>query len=177
MSRVWYFAYGSNMEPATFRGRRGIEYSRAVGARLRGWRLVLDKPPLIPIGEAFANIVPEAGADVCGVAYEITAEELEHVEMTEGVLLDNYRRTEIELSPLAPPPAALRAFTLTADRRDPSLLPSDRYMACLIAGALEHGLPAEWIEVLRAVPTTPESAEAARVRPLLDEVMRRPRSR
>src|SRR6266478_7773083 len=56
--RVWYFAYGSNMETATLRGRRGIEPLCALGARAAGWRLVLDKPPLVPVGEAFANIVP-----------------------------------------------------------------------------------------------------------------------
>jgi len=49
--RIWYFAYGSNMQAATFRGRRGIEPLRALAARLPGWRLVLDKPPLVPVGE------------------------------------------------------------------------------------------------------------------------------
>jgi hypothetical protein len=57
--RVWYFAYGSNMETATLRGRRGIEPLCALGARAAGWRLVFDKPPLVPVGEAFANIVPD----------------------------------------------------------------------------------------------------------------------
>ena len=45
MSRVWYFAYGSNMQSATLRGRRGIAYRRALPARVSGWRVVFDKPP------------------------------------------------------------------------------------------------------------------------------------
>ena len=45
MAPLWYFAYGSNMETATFRGRRGIAYRQALPARLTGWQLVLDKPP------------------------------------------------------------------------------------------------------------------------------------
>ena len=53
--RAWYFAYGSNMQTATFRGRRGIEFRRALPARVPGWRLVLDQPPLLPIGEGFAS--------------------------------------------------------------------------------------------------------------------------
>src|SRR5438093_7822081 len=69
--RVWYFAYGSNMETATLRGRRGIESLRALGARAAGWQLVLDKPPLVPVGEAFANIVPDAHAAVLGVLYDL----------------------------------------------------------------------------------------------------------
>jgi hypothetical protein len=177
MERIWYFAYGANMETATFCGRRGIDFSRALAARAADWRLVLDKPPLLPVGEAFANIVTAPGAAVLGVAYEITADDLAHVELTEGVLIGNYRRAEVSISPLADPALAWRAYTLVSDRCDPTLLPSERYMACLIAGAVEHGLPAEWIEMLRAVPARPESAEAGRLRPLVDDALRRrPRS-
>ena len=79
---VWYFAYGSNMETATLRGRRGIEPLRALGARAAGWQLVLDKPPLVPVGEAFANIVPDARAAVLGVLYQLTPADWEHVELT-----------------------------------------------------------------------------------------------
>src|SRR5262249_56866257 len=32
MSAVWYFAYGSNMQSATFRGRRRIPWTRAPAA-------------------------------------------------------------------------------------------------------------------------------------------------
>jgi hypothetical protein len=53
----WYFAYGSNMQSATLRGRRGVGYARALPARVPGWRLVLDKPPLISVGHG-ANIAP-----------------------------------------------------------------------------------------------------------------------
>jgi hypothetical protein len=42
---MWYFAYGSNMESGTLRGRRGIPFRRAVAARAPGWRVVFDKPP------------------------------------------------------------------------------------------------------------------------------------
>jgi len=81
---VWYFAYGSNMHTATFSGRRGIRPARALAARATGWRLVLDKPPLVPVGEAFANIVPDAAAEVLGVLYEIGPADLEHVALTEA---------------------------------------------------------------------------------------------
>jgi hypothetical protein len=173
LERVWYFAYGANMETATFCGRRGIEFARALPARLFGWRLLLDKPPLLPIGEAFANIVAEPGAAVLGVAYEITADELAHVELTEGVLIGNYQRAEVSISPLADPAVVWPAYTLASDRRDPSLRPSQRYMACLIAGAVEHGLPAEWIEMLRAVSAGPDSPEAIRLRSIVDDALRR----
>src|SRR5262249_31220268 len=60
--RMWYFAYGSNMQSDTLHGRRGIAFRRAVAVRAPGWRVVFDKPPLLPIGEAFANIVPDPDA-------------------------------------------------------------------------------------------------------------------
>ena len=172
---LWYFAYGSNMQTATFCGRRGIDLRRAFAARAAGWRLVLDKPPLIPVGEAFANIVAAPEAEVFGVVYEVTAEELAHVELTEGVLIDNYRRVEIRVQTLGAAPEELAACTLVSDQHDPALRPSARYMACLIAGAEEHGLPAAWIDFLRSVPAGPETTGAARLRPVLDELMRRPR--
>ena len=173
VSTVWYFAYGSNMQTATFRGRRGIVYRRAVPARLAGWRLVVDKPPLVPIGHAFANVVPDPAGAVIGVLYEVTAADMEHVELTEGVRIGNYRRIDVTVAPLAPPPDGLVAATLVSDARATDLLPSDRYMACLVAGAEEHGLPAEWIARLRAIPCAPESAAAVRLRPLLDDALRR----
>jgi len=170
---MWYFAYGSNMQSATLRGRRGIQYHRAIAGRAVGWRLVLDKPPLVSIGESFANIIPDSDAEVLGVLYEIAAVDIEHIDVSEGVLLGNYRRIEIPVQPLSGPEQHVAAFTLTSDHRDPDLQPSTRYMDLLIAGALEHGLPAEYVAFLRSVPARVESVEAARLRPLIEQVIRR----
>ena len=172
---AWYFAYGSNMEAATFAGRRGIVFLRAVPARVAGWRLVLDKPGIVPVGHGFANIVPDASAAVLGVLYELRAVELDHLDLTEGVLIGNYRRIEVAAETLASPATQIAAQTFVSDRRDPSLRPSTRYLACLVAGALEHGLPAEYVEWLRAVPACEESVEALAFRPLLDDALRRRR--
>ena len=85
MPRVWYFAYGSNMQGATLRGRRGISWLQALPARVAGWRFVCDKPPLVPsMGESFANLVPEPGAEVWGVLFELDADDLAHVELTDS---------------------------------------------------------------------------------------------
>ncbi len=168
---VWYFAYGSNMQTATLCGRRGIGVHRAVPARVSGWRLVFDKPPLIDIGESFANIIPDAAAHVLGVAYEVSAEDLEHIELTEGVRLGNYVRTGVPAEPLFPSAEPITAFTLSSEHRDPNLQPSTRYMELIINGATEHRLPAEYIEWLRAVPANPPSPEAVRFRTLMDEAL------
>ena len=178
MTTLWYFAYGSNMQTATFRGRRGIEFRCAVPGRATGWRLVFDKPPLFPIGESFANVVPDATAEVTGVLYEIDGSDLRHIELTEGVPLGNYRRVEIEVQPLNDPMAApVSACTFTSEVRDRSLRPSDRYMKLVIEGAVEHALPAQHVAFLRAVPSQPESPAAALWRPLLDAVLEKMRCR
>jgi gamma-glutamylcyclotransferase len=173
---MWYFAYGSNMQSETLRGRRGVAFRRALPVRAPGWRVVFDKPPLFSIGEAFANIVPEPDATALGVAFEVGADDLAQIERSEGVSFGNYRRVELAVDPLAPcddPPAS--ATSLASERRDPSLLPSSRYMALVIAGALEHGLPAEYLEALRAIPAREQTAMARALRPLVDAAMQRRR--
>ena len=168
---VWYFAYGSNMQTATFRGRRGIEFERALPVRAPGWRLVLDKPPLLPIGESYANIVSDAGAEVLGVAYDVSADALQTIDLTEGVPVGNYARCTIDVLPLADDDAPMIAYTLVSDRRDATLLPSTRYVALLVEGALEHGLPGAYVEFLRAIPARAPSAAAMALRPLIDGAM------
>ena len=170
---IWYFAYGSNMQPATFGGRRGIVPLRTVPARLAGWQLVFDKPPLLPVGQGMANVVATAGAEVLGVAYAVTTDDLAHIELTEGVLIDNYRWITVEVTPLDGSGPPLEAVTLASDRRDASLLPSRRYMALLIEGAEAHGLPAEYVAWLRCCPAVEESPEALAARQLIDRAMKK----
>ena len=171
---VWYFAYGSNMQSGTLRGRRGIDYRRAVPVRANGWSLVFDKPPLLPTGNTVANIVPEDGASGLGVAFEITEEDLAHVEHTEGVGFGNYKRVELAVESLAAvDDAPVAAFSLSSDRRHPTTSPSIRYMTLVIEGAIEQGLPGAHVEWLRAIEACEESAEMAALRPMLDEFFKR----
>lgn len=173
MAHVWYFAYGSNLQSATLCGRRGVEVRRAVPVRAAGWRLVFDKPRLFG-GGSVANIVPEDGCHVVGVAFEISTDDHAHVELTEGVAIGHYQRVELVVEPLAaiddPPRAAL---SLSSDRRDVGLRPSTRYMGLVIDGALEHGLPDVHLEVLRAVATGEETVAEQALRPVIDAFMKR----
>ena len=172
---IWYFAYGSNMELATFSGRREIAFTQALPARADGWRLVLDKPPLVPMGCSFANIIADPTSYLYGVAYEIDQDGFAHLELTEGVPIGNYQRVEITVSPLRRASEPLLTYTLVSERLDPQLLPSERYLGCLINGALEHGLPADWIAHLRSQQRQPETKAEKLLRPLLDGGLRRMR--
>jgi len=172
---VWYFAYGSNVQSATLRGRRGIEYRRAVPVRVAGWRLVFDKPSLLPeVPHGFANIRQETGAVTIGVAFEMTADDLAHVELSEGVTFGNYARVMVEVEPLVALPDGPRlAASLTSERCNPTCRPSTRYMDIVVAGALEHGLPDEHVSFLRGIAAEPEHPKSAELRALLDEWMKK----
>jgi len=176
VSAVWYFAYGSNLSAEVFRGRRGIEPRHAVPGRLEGWRLVFDKPPLFDIGESYANLAEDAAHAALGVLYQISREDLEHVELTEGVPIGNYRSIEVAVAPLRGRDelgALVPSRTLVSDKRDASLCPSHRYMELVIAGAVAHGLPPEHVEFLRRVPSRPSTPAAEELRQRLDGLMRR----
>lgn len=173
---VAYFAYGSNMDPATLGGRRGIAWTRAVPALARGWRLALDKPSLLGTGEGMATIVRDDRAEVWGVLYEISAEDFEHLELTEGVRLGHYERVSLLVEPSAARddavPSPVPAFTLASDRREVGVRPTARYVGLLVAGATAHGLPEGWIAMLQAIVTAGESADAAAMRPVIDAAMK-----
>lgn len=172
MRHVWYFAYGSNMQSATLRGRRGVEYRRAIAAQLSGWQLVFDKPGLAGTGEAYATIVPAARATTYGVLFQVTPEDMTHIDLTEGVLIGAYRRVEVIATALHTR-TRRAAFTLASDRRHPTARPTTRYMNLVIEGAVEHGLPARHVDFLRTVPTREESPAAALLRPFVDQFMKK----
>lgn len=169
---IWYFAYGSNMQADTFRGRRGITWDRALPARVPGWRLTFDKPSLLPTGSTFANIVPDPTASVIGVAYFVTAEQLAHIELTEGVAIGNYKRAVVDAHPLDGSAALADVHTLTAEKAAPDRRPSTRYMGLVIAGALEHGLPADYLTWLKTIPTAEEGIAERAMRGVLDGALR-----
>lgn len=145
---VWYFAYGSNMQRATFESRRGMKPKESRGGRLDGHRLVFDLP--VGSGErGVANLVVDAAAETYGVLYRITPEELDFLDRTEGVDKGVYRRYQVSVAFLdAAEPAAVLAWTYLSDHGTTGRKPSPRYIGLLLAGASEHGLPAQYIRSL-----------------------------
>ena len=99
-------------------------------------------------------------------------------ELTEGVRLGNYQRVIVPVAPLVPQvDAPDTAVSLSSDRRDATLRPSKRYMELLIAGAQEHGLPVEYIDLLRRVSAGESTAAARDFRTLIDSGLRSLRRR
>lgn len=153
-----YFAYGSNLKASRMRAR--APSARAAGvARVRGYRLVLDKRGAD--GSAKANLAPAPGATVWGVLYALDPEEIPLLDRAEG----GYARVPVRAASEAA--EAQPAFTYVSERRLEER-PEDRrafpwYRALVLAGAREHGLPADWCEELAALPVRPEAEASERM--------------
>jgi cation transport regulator ChaC len=143
---IWYFAYGSNMQRATFESRRGMRPREARCGRLAGYRLAFDLP--VGSGErGVANLIVDANAETYGVLYRISTDELGVLDRTEGVDRGYYRRDEVRVRSLDAG-EAVTAWTYLSSHGTEGRLPSLRYMGLLLEGAREHGLPTHYVRAL-----------------------------
>lgn len=135
-----YFAYGSNMSSARLRER--ITSARPLGpVHVCDWRLAFNKPGRDGTGKA--NLVFESGARSWGVAYEIAGSEWERLDGFET----DYQRAHFRLERSDGSNLEAQAYLfLQADA--PALAPSGEYLDHLLAGAREHGLPADYIAAI-----------------------------
>lgn len=153
---LWYFAYGSNLDPGTFVGRRGMRPLAARVGVLHGFELRFDLP-VGPGERGVANVAPCAGDHVWGVLYQITPADAERLDRSEGVHRGYYQRLAVPVR--AQDTAEIAAFTYRSEVSRPERKPSRRYLGLLLAGAREHGLPLAWIERLRAWPLALDERE------------------
>jgi len=149
MSTLLYFAYGSNMFTARLRDR--CPSARALGtAALPGYALKWHKRSKDGSGKCDIVASDESEAIVYGVLYEIPKHEKPKLDRAEG-LGYGYDQVAIEVSQDGRP---VSAVAYVATNVDSTLKPFDWYHAHVVEGAVEHGLPAEYIAGLRAVEVT-----------------------
>lgn len=149
MDALWYFAYGSNLDPDTFLRRRGMHPLAAARTVLQGYRLTFDLP-VGPGERGVANVRADPDAVVHGVAYLVTTAEAEFLDKTEGVP-KVYQRRPVRLAPSpVGVPASLSgaAFTYESPHGVDGRKPSARYLGLILRGAKHHALPAAWIDEL-----------------------------
>jgi len=144
-SRLWYFAYGSNLHRSIFTERRNMQPLEVRWGWLDGYRLCFNIP-VGPCERGVANIELAPGARTCGGLYLLTADEFDRLDRTEGVHVDLYRRVAVEV--LTASAERIKAFAYQSSVIVEGRKPSPRYMRLLVEGAREHGLPAEWLSVL-----------------------------
>jgi gamma-glutamylcyclotransferase (GGCT)/AIG2-like uncharacterized protein YtfP len=134
--RVYYFAYGSNMLPTRLIER--IEkYHTAFRARLPGYKFMYNKKGVD--GTAKANIATDGNAEVCGVCFEIDAEDLKQLSNYEGgydqrqIVVTNENRDEV------------RAVTYISASVDNTLRASTEYKGIVLKGAKHWELSEDYI--------------------------------
>ncbi len=97
---VWYFAYGSNMDPARLKERctdKGAPILERVAGHLAGWRLAFNKQRLRRPGEGVANVVEDPAGLVEGTLNRMPPAGLDLLDIDEGVSLGQYRRHSVRV--------------------------------------------------------------------------------
>jgi hypothetical protein len=162
---VW-FIYGSSLDRDAFRawaGEHGYavpDLSRAVPARLDGWRLSFDVASRF-WGGTVGSLTPEQGAHVEGLALPMKGAARGLADHKEGAISGLYRPVEVAVVPLAGG-ASIRAaaYVASPDRRLPTeQAPSAAWLETVIRGAQAVGLSRDWIAALeRLRPPPPQGA-------------------
>jgi cation transport regulator ChaC len=153
---LWYFAYGSNLDPGTFLGRRAMRPLETRAAVLEGFELRFDLP-VGPGERGVANVAPRPGDSVWGVAYLLSHSDAGRLDRTEGVHLGGYARLAVEVRHGAS--ERFSAFTYHSGRGVAGRKPSRRYLGLILTGARHHGLPAEYLARLRALELAVDERE------------------
>lgn len=136
-----YFAYGSNMLRERLVARMSTAQAVAIGA-VRGYRLDFAKVSVDGSGKG--DMVPSPGEEVWGVLYEFDALQKAGLDTHEG---SHYQAQEVVVSTTGGDQVAW-AYMAQPHRRDPSKVPYDWYLALIVAGARQGGLPESYIQAL-----------------------------
>jgi hypothetical protein len=138
-----YFAFGSNLLLARLRERAPSVRVRDA-AQLAGFRLTLDKRSVDGSGKV--NLARDASAHVWGVVFRLAEPELAALDGFEP----GYARITVSLDLRGG--GACEAQTYCSERREQGLRAAPWYKALILAGAREHALPGDWIELLERLP-------------------------
>lgn len=146
---VWYFAYGANMHDSAFRQRRGMRPLEWRPGRMRGYRLRfnLEGRPKGKAAPANLSIAPDA--EVWGVLYRITRQDLLRLDASEGVPGRRYRHLWTDAEDKDG--NAVEAVTYIADGQETDGTPSLRYITLLREAAEAHGLPEHYVRFLQQI--------------------------
>jgi gamma-glutamylcyclotransferase len=147
--KVWYFAYGSNMDEGTFVERRRIRPLESRAGRVAGYRLRFNLEGRPKGRAAPANICPDPDQEVWGVLYKITRRDLLRLDATEGVPGRRYQPTWLAAEDMDGHSFVAIAYVGIGKEIDGN--PSHRYICLLREGARRHGLPEHWVQFLDGV--------------------------
>ena len=151
---IWYFAYGSNMNPARLADQRlkerAVQMGPRIGGRLDGWRLTFNKIARSPEGAAAGNIVEAPGEVVHGTLNQMPDTGLAVLDIWEGVAGGHYERRIVPVV-RGDTGVPVEAITYVALLTGEGLRPTRAYLGHLLAGC--DILPADYFRRLSETPT------------------------
>ena len=165
MNSFNYFSYGSNMLIERLQAR--CPGARLVGCgEARGYRLDFFKRSKDGSGKAMPRAVDDNKQRLHGLLFEIPVKERGDLDKAEGEGYGYDRQEDFPIH-LAGDGTKLDVTTYIANSKyiDVALKPFDWYLALVIAGARQHGLPEAYIENMCSVPcemTVPEPGNRGR---------------
>ncbi len=147
-AKVICFAYGSNMLSTRMCHPDRVPSAQPVGVGyVTGHRLTFDKASRDGSGKCDAEEAGDASDRVYGVLYSIDKSEKPRLDDAEG-LGSGYKEKPVKVATAA---RVVPAVMYYATSKNSSLKPYHWYKALVIAGAVEHGLPFPYVELLRTV--------------------------
>ena len=150
-----YFGYGSNLHLPALRAK-GVEPIASVRGRLRGWRLAFDVRHWFPHEGGMASIrhTGDEADEVQGVVHRCDDAALAVLDRMEAYGV-GYDRVPVEVLTDAGRVTA-QAYVGLPAFRDPHGVPTRRYLAILVKGAMAAGLDEEYVRTLQRHRVAPE---------------------
>ena len=143
-----YFGYGSNLfserihinSPSATKISiaRLNDYELSFGNFSKGW------------GGASATIKPKKGSHVWGVVWEIDMENLPFLDKQEGVPYVYQRLEDMKVTTPESETVSVLTYHLVKGL-DMAPIPSAVYHSIILKGAMEHGLPDEYMKFLQGI--------------------------
>ena len=169
--RQYYFAYGSNMNPAQMAERCAA--ARVVcAACLPGYRLGFYGRNRVWDGGQ-ETVEQQSGQQVWGVLYELLFGDAASLDVWSSVRLDG--GGAYFHYPVLVRDAAGREHTAVLYKKDvlgPPVPPSSQYMAHIVAGAAANGLPDAYVQQLKNLQSVPARYPVPKRDTLLRGVLR-----
>jgi cation transport regulator ChaC len=149
LSRTFiYFAYGTNMLSRRLKAGSRAPSATFIGTGyVSGRRLTFDKVSKDGSGKCDIESTTNPTDRVYGVLFEIDTSEEGKLDTAEG-LGKGYKKETVTV--IMQNREKNEAIAYVATEKEPVLLPYHWYKAIVIAGAVEHKLPPDYIEWLRA---------------------------
>jgi gamma-glutamylcyclotransferase len=152
---IAYFAYGSNMASHRFLQRLPGARHLEVGI-LTGHRLHFRKNDSGLSGKCDIESTDDHKDEVLGVVYEISIDDKQALDRIEG-LGTGYDEKIVQVSTLSG--NILSTVTYFAIDIDHNLIPYHWYKQHVLRGAIEHGLPADYIRKIESFESQKDADE------------------